>query len=513
MAYSIKPEKAKRLAAIVEDPIRFAESLLGLDLWSKQQEILQSIVAHARTAVKACHASGKTFLAAAAVLWFITRYREAIAVTTAPTWMQIERVLWREIHSIASRSKVAHPKPTATSLQLGPRRYAVGLSTDQGVRFQGYHADHILVVIDEAPGILPEIWEAIEGIRAGGDVRVLALGNPTISSGTFHDNFHADRLGWNLYTISAWDTPNLAGLKLSYEYAGERITLGDPQGRDLLDLSEEELDDNVRPYLTTRRWVKEKYLEWGPGHPLWEARVLGNFPTQSEDALLSLAWLEAAQTRECADEEPLQAGIDVAGPGEDETTLFVRRGRRIVWGKFWSDADPRGQLVAALAPYKAQRIQVKVDSAGIGYYLGQHLKDNGFEVEMVNVGESPRDSEKFSNLKAELYWGLRMRAQAGDLAGLTDEKTIGQLAGIRYKHNARGQVVIESKEEARKRGVKSPDRAEGLILAFAERRNPGIFDYYRAECEKQERELPGMWGRSPDPDPWAEFERWSNMFR
>src|SRR5262249_46364665 len=155
---------------------------------------------------------------------------------------------------------------------------------------------------------------------------------------------------------------------------------------------------------------------------------------------------------------------------------------RIVLGKFWSDPDPRGKLVAELAPFKAQRIKVKVDSAGIGYYVGQHLKDNGFEVVMVNVGESPRDSEKFANLKAELYWGLRMRTQAGDLAGLTDEKTIGQLAGIRYKHNARGQVMIESKEEARKRGVKSPDRAEGLMLAFAETRTSGIFEFYRAEA-------------------------------
>ena len=77
------------------------------------------------------------------------------------------------------------------------------------------------------------------------------------------------------------------------------------------------------------------------------------------------------------------------------------------------------------------------------------------------------DSERFVNWKAELYWGLRMRLEAGHMAGLTDQKSIAQLAGLRYRHNARGQVVIESKEEARKRGVRSPDRAEALMLAFA----------------------------------------------
>jgi hypothetical protein len=71
----------------------------------------------------------------------------------------------------------------------------VGLSTDQGVRFQGFHG-RVLIVVDEAPGVKADIWEAIEGIRAGGDVRVLALGNPTIASGPFHDAFTSNRDGW-----------------------------------------------------------------------------------------------------------------------------------------------------------------------------------------------------------------------------------------------------------------------------------------------------------------------------
>jgi hypothetical protein len=78
------------------------------------------------------------------------------------------------------------------------------------------------------------------------------------------------------FTISAFDSPNLAGLTLD----------------DLLALPDAALDHCPRPYLVTRRWVREKYAEWGPGHPLWEARVLGQFPTQAEDALISLAWLE-----------------------------------------------------------------------------------------------------------------------------------------------------------------------------------------------------------------------------
>jgi phage terminase large subunit len=149
--------------------------------------------------------------------------------------------------------------------------------------------------------------------------------------------------------------------------------------------------------------------------------------------------------------------------------------------KAWSNSDPRGQVLDALRPFTAQLEGLNVDSVGVGHYMAQHLRDYGLPVNEVNVGSSPSDSEKYANLKAELFWGLRLRAESGDIAGLVDEKTISQLAGIRYRHNSRGQIMIESKEEARKRGVKSPDRAEAVMLAFADtgRTGPDIhfFDF------------------------------------
>jgi hypothetical protein len=79
--------------------------MLGDAVWSKQREILQSVARYPRTAVKACHASGKTFTAAEVVLWWITCRQEAVAVT-APTWTQVERLLWGEIRHAVSRSKI-----------------------------------------------------------------------------------------------------------------------------------------------------------------------------------------------------------------------------------------------------------------------------------------------------------------------------------------------------------------------------------------------------------------------
>ena len=447
-------KKLEEAGDFLDNPLGFAQVILNQTIWSRQLEILQSVERFPRTAVKACHATGKTFIAAVLVLWWITRHKEAIVVTTAPTWMQVKRVLWGEIHHLIAQAEMDYPKPTATSLHLGPNRYAIGISTNEGVRVQGFHAKKVLFVIDEAPGVLTDIYEAMEGIRAGGDVRVLALGNPVISSGPFYDAFASQLEGWNQITISAFDTPNLAGVTLEQ----------------LLAMSDEELDQNPNPSLTTRRWVKEKYYEWGLRHPLWESRVLGNFPTESEDALLSLTCLEKAKLRTEGDGE-VCAGLDVAGPGEDETVLCVRRGPRIVLLRAWAEKDSRGAVVAALLPFKSQLKTLNVDAVGIGYYMAQHLKDLGFPVTQINVAQAARDKRKHSNLKAELYWNFRLRAISDDLAGLTDERTIVQLLGIRYSHNSHGLIEIESKEEARKRGVKSPDRAEAVILAFANFRN------------------------------------------
>lgn len=444
-------EEAELYGHLVDHPVTFSREVLGADPWSTCEDIMRAIAEpRARVAVKACHASGKTWTAAQIVLWWVATGGKA--VTTAPTWTQVEELLWGEIHKAyhGARYPIGGTL-NETELELFKGEVlAKGLSTDKGVRFQGWHGDRVLVVMDEAPGVRPDIWEAIEGIRAGGDVRVLALGNPTIASGPFHDAFTAQRSGWTTFSIDAFDTPNLQGVTLEQ----------------LRDLPEAELDEAERPYLVTRRWVLEKWNEWGEGHPLWDSRVKGRFPQQAEDSLYSLAWVEAAR-REASDPGgPVVAGVDVAGPGEDESAVKVRCGSVLLAEHSCHEADARGTVIRWLQPWRSRLQAVYVDEVGIGYHMMTHLRDQGLPVFGVNAGEAPRDKERFINRKAEVAWSLRERLEAGDVAGLVDEATIGQLAGIRWRANARGQVVIESKDEARRRGVKSPDRAEALILAY-----------------------------------------------
>jgi hypothetical protein len=445
--------------AIESSPAFFAREILGQDPWSMPERIMAAVAKpRARVAVKACHSSAKTHTAAGITLWWTVN--GGIVITTAPTWPQVKTLLWREIAAAYERSRFRLGGTLNTvEWQVGPQQYAMGLSTNEGVRFQGFHGK-VLIILDEAPGVRPDIFEAIEGIRAGGDVRVLMLGNPTIASGPFYEAFTRDRRTWQTFTIDAFDTPNLDGVTIEELRAIPQDDEDNPM-----------LAHNPRPYLTTRRWVHEKLHTWGEESPLWQARVRGNFPQQSEDALLSLAWLEAARLREIAPVkgDEWAAGIDVAGPGESETSLGIRHGPRLVRLASWTKADPRGEVLAALEPYKDRLARVSVDSVGQGYYFARHLEDHGYKgrVADVNVGEAANDTEKYANWKAELYWALRLRLSSGDFAGLDDETAMGQLAGIRYRHDARGRVVIEGKDEARKRGVPSPDRAEAVMLTYA----------------------------------------------
>lgn len=477
-------EQSQKVRETLIDPVQFSKVWLDSIPWEKQEEILRSIDTKRKTAVKACHSSGKTFIAALATLHFLARWEEAIVITTAPTKNQVEKLLWAEIHAAVGRSKYPFPKPILTQLKIGPKRYALGFTTniehqDEGVKFQGFHAKNILVILDEAPGVVPKIWKAIEGLMASGNVRLLAIGNPTIVGGDFYNAFHSDREFWDAkITISAFDTPNLQGLTPTQ----------------LIKMTPDELDISPVPHLISRRWVYQMIRSLGINNPFVQSRVFGEFPEQAEDSLLFLSWLDQASNREVDREKvwaklrdgkaKASAGIDVAGPGEDETTLCIRVESDIMLLEAWPDPDPRGELIQRLMPYKDYLENVNVDSAGIGYYLARHLEDEGYPVSDVNVGESPEDKEHFFLLKAELYWGLRLRFEAGDVNGLDDDVAKGQLTTIRWKPNPRGQTVIESKADAKARGIKSPDRAEGIMLAFAKSGLHGLIEMWGQDAEK-----------------------------
>lgn len=103
MAFASLAEKSRN-SRYREDPVRWAEEVLGVTLWSKQKEILQSIVEHKKTAVKSCHAAAKTHTSAVAVCWWVSTRQDAMVRSTAPTSYQVHELLWEEIRKMHSKA-------------------------------------------------------------------------------------------------------------------------------------------------------------------------------------------------------------------------------------------------------------------------------------------------------------------------------------------------------------------------------------------------------------------------
>ena len=175
-------------------------------------------------AVRSCNGAGKTYTAALATIWWLLAHDKAIVVTTAPTDRQVRELLWREIRAIhRENSDIIGGRISQTKLEIAEQHYAFGFSTNTDVRFQGFHHEHILIVVDEASGVRPEIFEAIQGSMTSGDAKVLMIGNPTSLDGVFYDAFHKNRERWTTIHISASDTPNFNNSPSSNERdAGKR---------------------------------------------------------------------------------------------------------------------------------------------------------------------------------------------------------------------------------------------------------------------------------------------------
>src|SRR5258708_34283676 len=152
----------------------------------------------------------------------------------------------------------------------------------------------------------------------------------------------------------------------------------------------------------------------------------------------------------------------------------------------WRGEDTRGPVVDFLNEFRHRLSTVRVDSIGIGHNFALHLRvDCRFPVEMVNVGMPCESkpvwgendpSRRFVNVKAGMYLAVADAFEHNQVEGLTDATTIGQLAGLLTEFDSHGRMKIESKEDARKRGVPSPDRAEALMLALG--KPPAVFEFY-----------------------------------
>lgn len=436
------------------DPVGWVESTLGEHLWSAQRRILESVAANRYTAVQSAHGIGKSYTASRAVAWWLSDHPvgEAFALTTAPTGDQINAILWRELDAAHERGRL-RGKVTGTSStrrwHVGRRMIALGRksadfkdSDRAAAAFQGIHAPYLLIVLDEASGIQPWLWDAIDGLTTTAETSVLAIGNPMDPTSRFAE-VCAPGSGWEQMAISVFDTP---------AFTGERVP-----------------PDLLRR-LPSKQWVEERKERWGEDSPMYTARVLGEFPEQSDEGLISPALIRQAQELDLSEQRTQvwpHYGVDVARTGSDETVVYAN------WrGHVRLDHSARGKDTMETAGEVAKRLRANnggahIDVVGLGYGVYDRLREQSLEAWPFNGANRAHAPHKFINRRAEAYWHLREAFERGEVdIDPDDDQLAAQLLSIRWFTNSKGLTQIESKDDMRKRGVPSPDRADALCMAL-----------------------------------------------
>lgn len=422
--------------------------MLGVEPWERQRAIMQAVAEHDRVTVRSCNGAGKTLVASWICLWFLYSRPGSIVVTTAPTAYQVENLLWRRLRGAFADAKVNLPGRCMTKrLECGTEWYAIGMATDEEVKFQGPHSPAgVLMVGDEASGLKEWVFTAMDGTMTEEGAKMLLIGNPNHAAGRFYES----QRSWpaaQRFHISAFDVP---------------------------------------PSIIRRSWIEDMRRDLGEESPVYQVRVLGEFPPQGEDSLISLKWAEEAQARDgeyrAGDTaelpHPVCIGADIARYGSDESVAYARCGHMVVGVDYWRGSDLMASAgrIAAMAR-RMGATTLHVDDNGVGGGVTDALtgtfRGTGVTVIGLNVGESALDPEKYYLKRSEIFWGLRERFRLGEITIPKDDQIlVDQLTQLRYSYTPRGQIKLESKDDMRKNRSatsrwQSPDRADALALAFA----------------------------------------------
>ena len=445
---SLMAEQESFLRSCRDHPEYFVENVLGDRLHEKQIEIIRALYKHRRVAVPAGHGVGKSHLAGRVALQFLCTHPDSIVITTAPTQRQVRKVLWGEIHSAYNKSKFPlGGELYSQELRYGPSHYALGLTTSEPDKFQGIHPDsgYILIILDEAPGIPAEIWEAAEGLMSCRCPHILAIGNPTSSIGPFKKACTDGT--WKVIPLSCMDSPNVKS------------------GKVLID------------GLVTREWVMEKAQQWGEDSNIFRSRVLGEFPLEGDGTLIPLNWImNCVNNRKYEDASPvgpIRLGVDVARHGSDSTVLLLRQGHQVLDIAHWNGKDTMetvGRVRRYLKGENSVKIQIDprnvwVDDGGVGGGVVDRLREERFPINSTAFGARAGDPTRFINWRSQAFWTLREEFEQGLISIPHNDRLIGDLAQLTLKDRSDGRIQIMPKHEMKRKGMDSPDFADALALA------------------------------------------------
>ena len=425
-------------------------------LTDDQRALVRSVQDNPRTLGQSGHSSGKTFIDAAIGLSFLYLYPGSEVIVTSSSMWQVKNRLWAAVSTLfeASKKRLGGGDLTATQLKI-PHGKMSAVATKTPSNIQGGHEGHVLIVIDEAQAVDNGIWDAAESMMGGPHARTLCTFNPLFAGGAAHQATRKPR-EWKTVRLSCMTHPNVV--------TGRRII----------------------PNAVTREWVEERRLAWGEDSPLFQSRVLGEFPETTEDTVISLSDLEAcADIRRPLPGDGMRVSLDVARYGSDSDWCTIVEDGRVIAERSWSGLDTMrtvGNLSRIVDEYDVPWERVSIDVGGVGGGCVDRCVELNRAVGAVNFGGgaigdwdvSPYgaklgiDGTLFLNRKAELYWTLRALLKKRMFSiPRKFERMWEDLLAMRYETRSDGKIKMESKDEMKKRIGRSPDAGDSVVIALS----------------------------------------------
>lgn len=421
----------------------------GPDIWQREtllqlEHSLRSTDGSVRLAISSGNGIGKGALVAWLVQWFLVTRPQCKGVVTANTADQLSTKTWSEVAKWVKLSRVGHWmhwQATKLSSIFAPETWfisALPWSKDRPEAMAGLHAPYVLVVIDEASAVPDIIWDTLEGAMTTPRAIWLSTGNPTRNTGRFKEIFPG-----GLY---------------AHEWQTKRV---DSRTCKKVNKAQHE------------QWIATRGLE----SDFVKIHVLGEHPSQSEEQFIGADLISLACAREVIpyDHHPKVLGADVATT--NRSVLLLRQGCKVLWKQEYWNKKP-GEMAAIITTVMDQTTPdaVFVDAAGLGAGIYDMIRHTNHYVIAANGAHSvpetaslpnlPSDKDLYYNMRA-CMWG-RMKDWLGEWGCLPPDYTglARELQAPQWTYAGRNQILLESKEDMRARGVASPDEADALSLTF-----------------------------------------------
>ena len=481
-------------------PVEFAYNVLGIKyLTTEQIEILKSVCDRKKTNVQSSHGTGKTWLSAVLVIYWVFAMR-GLCVTTAPTRRQVNKLLWSEIRKMyGQNSEKLGGESGVTFLEFDESAMAYGFTarSNDSNGFQGVHHARLLLIEDEACGISSEIDQGAESCLTGSANRLLRIGNPIADGTPF-----ALACKRNHIRIPAWSHSNVAW---AYEL--------DPDGihRIKSELRDDLLDENglIRdrdqwgqgaieafrehlerchaieiPGAISIEWIEDARKTYGEGSAFWESRIEARFPLDSGQSIIPRRFFLLARAKfddlgldkwkKRLSRFPMRYGVDV-GDGGDAHALSRWQGS-VLWmvrshptyGDEMDTSRAAGITIAEMN--KKGKGAIAVDKIGVGAGVLSSLKESGLNAHGIRWGDSAKDSDRFANLKAEQFWLLREAMENRQVAiaplGEYEDELMEDWANTFYEEMSTGKIKIEDKKKTKQKLGRSPNCGDAAIYGY-----------------------------------------------